>query len=124
MRNDYQEEIRVSKPIFKQVSDICPEMTGVNIRLKVVGAVLDRSPEVLMGDDTGSVVVIVHNPSFRARLHEGSSVIVRNAYVEMKSDAFIRITTNEWGKIEVAEEDLPFTVKRGNNISEVEYTIE
>ena len=121
---DSQGEIRVTRPSFKQVHDISPEMTGVNLKLKVAGPVLERSPEVLMGDDTGSVVVLVHNPTLRARLREGSSVVVRNAYVEMKSDAFIRITTNEWGKIDLAEEELPFSVKRGNNISEVEYTIE
>lgn len=128
-RNEYQPHsesygpVQVSKPVFKQVFDISPEMTGVNIKLKVVSSTSERK-EFLMGDDTGSVIVVVNNENVLQRLREGSSVILRNGFVEMKSDAFIRITTNEWGKISVSDEDFTFTVKKGNNISEVEYTIE
>ena len=120
-RNTYSNEIHVSKPSFKQVSDISPEMTGINIKLKVVS---QNNNEVLMGDDTGSVTVLVYNEELFRRFHEGSSVILRNAYVTMKNDAFIRITTNEWGKISISDEEFSFNVKKGNNISEVEYTIE
>ena len=123
-RNTYSNEIQVVKPTFKQVSDICPEMIGINIKLKVVSLRSDSPNEVYMGDETGTVIVIVAKEEILRRLHEGSSIIVRNGYVQMKQDAFIRLVINEWGKISISDEEFSFTPKKGNNISEVEYTIE
>lgn len=117
------DDIQVRKPEYKHVEDICPELTGVNIRLKVSGNP-GSANEVLMGDQTGNLVVEVENLELRSRLREGASVYVRNGYVKMKNDAFIRLSVNEWGKFEVSEEPFDFVVKKGNNISEVEYTIE
>jgi len=97
-------------------------MTGVNVKLLVVGTA--NRGEFIMGDDTGTVVVIVNNPELSARLAEGTSVVVRNGYVQMKGDSFIRLVTNEWGKVQVSDERWDFAVKKNNNISEIEYTVE
>lgn len=121
---NFVQEFEVRKPSFKTVEEISPEMTGVNIKLKVITPGSSSNHEVLMGDSTGSVIVVVHQDSILQSLRENTSVFVRNAFVEMKNDAFIRLKINEWGKIEVAEENFDFIVKKGNNISEVEYTIE
>lgn len=112
----------VRKPAFKKVEDIEPEMTGINVKLSVVGTV--NRGEFLMGDDTGTVVVIVNNAEVSGRLVEGTSVVVRNGFVEMKEDSFIRLVTNEWGKVQVSDERWDFVVKKNNNISEIEYTVE
>lgn len=118
--SDYSAPVR--KPSFKKVEDIEPEMTGVNVKLLVVGTA--NRGEFIMGDDTGTVVVIVNNPELSARLAEGTSVVVRNGYVQMKEDSFIRLVTNEWGKVQVSDERWDFAVKKNNNISEIEYTVE
>jgi replication factor A1 len=110
------------KPQFKKVEDIEPEMQGVNLKLKVAGP--NNRGEVLMGDDSGTVVVIVNDSSLHARISEGTDVYVRNGFVEMKDDAFIRLAVNEWGKIQLADERFDFVVKRNNNISDIEYTVE
>lgn len=123
-RGDFSNSVEVHKPIFKTVEEICPEMTGINIKLKVISLGSNNDREVLMGDNTGRVIVVVYDNSLRQQLRVDTSVYVRNGYVEMKNDAFIRLKTNEWGKIDIAEDNLDFIVKKGNNISEVEYTIE
>jgi hypothetical protein len=113
----------LKKPSFRLVEEVCPEMTGINIRLKVQSQKAEK--EFLMGDNTGSVIVVVNNDAAPfGNMREGASVIIRNAFVVMKSDAFINLTVNEWGKVELAAEAFDFTVKKGNNISDVEYTIE
>ncbi|OMJ82654.1 hypothetical protein SteCoe_16576 [Stentor coeruleus] len=123
-RGDFSHSVEVRKPIFKTVEEICPEMGGINIKLKVITLGSNNNREVLMGDNTGSVIVFVNDNSLLQQLRDDTSVYVRNGFVEMKNDAFIRLKTNEWGKIEVAQENFDFIVKKGNNISEVEYTIE
>jgi hypothetical protein len=122
--NRYNNEPVLKKPSFSKVSQIIPEMTGINLKLKVTKIDNAAPSEVLMGDDTGSVLVIVNKQAVFNRLQEGSSVFIRNGFVEMKQDTYIQITTNEWGKIEISEETFEFEVKKGNNISEVEYAIE
>ena len=122
-RGAFEQDQPLRKPTFKKVSDISPEMTGVNIKLKVVSRP-QNSNEVLMGDDTGNVVVVVKKESLLQSLVEGAFVIVRNGFVHMKDDTFIQLTTNEWGKVEVSPEPFDFSVSKGNNISEVEYAIE
>ena len=117
-------QIRQSKPNFTAVRDIGPEDRGLNVKLKMVSTINERKKEVLMGDNTGCVIVIVNSDSVYARLSEGVPVIVRNGFVEMKEDTYIRMVTNEWGKIEISNEDFNFNVKKENNISEVEYTLE
>lgn len=120
----YPEDIQPRKPAFKCVEDICPEMTGLNLKLKVASTRTESSNEFLMGDHTGNVIVKLNNASLIPRLQEGTSVYIRNGFVEMKNDAFIRLTVNDWGKIDLADENFDFIVKKGTNISEVEYTIE
>ncbi|OMJ76362.1 hypothetical protein SteCoe_24304 [Stentor coeruleus] len=121
---DFSHSVEVRKPAFKTVEEISPEMIGINIKLKVIFLGSNNNREVLMGDNTGSVIVLVYDNSLLQQLRENTSVYVRNGFVEMKNDAFIRLKTNEWGKIEIAEDNFDFIVKKGNNISEVEYTIE
>ena len=116
------ESAPLRKPEFKKVGDIEPEMTGINLKLKVAGP--NVRGEVLMGDETGAVIVIVNDASVHSKLTEGTDVLVRNGFVEMKDDAFIRLVTNQWGKVQVAEERLEFVVKKSNNISDIEYTVE
>ena len=116
------ESASLRKPQFKKIADIEPEMTGINLKLKVAGP--NNRGEVLMGDETGTVIVIVNDASIHNKFTEGTDVFVRNGFVEMKHDAFIRLVTNEWGKVQIAEERFDFVVKKSNNISDVEYTVE
>lgn len=119
---DSGQPAQVRKPVFKKVEDIEPEMTGINAKLLVVSS--GNRGEFIMGDDSGTVVVIVNDVGLSSKLTEGTSVIVRNGFVEMKEDSFIRLATNEWGKVQISDERWDFVVKKNNNISEIEYTVE
>merc|ERR1711920_902857 len=76
------------KPKFSKVNKLNPLSKGMNLYLKVVKAPegIEGSAdvkEVLVGDDTGVVMLSIREASHVAACAEGSLIKVQNSYVKM-----------------------------------------
>ncbi|KAJ7545752.1 hypothetical protein O6H91_08G008400 [Diphasiastrum complanatum] len=122
------------KPTFVKVDQLRPGTSGHTLTVKVVSAKLVlqkarpdgtqarsvRISECIVGDDTGVIVFTARNDQVDL-LKEGSTVILRNAKIDMFRGS-MRLAIDKWGRIEVTESG-NFAVKEDNNLSLVEYEL-
>jgi len=118
--------------------DINPDSKNVNLVAKVHSAtvVVDterksdktryRIAEVVVGDDTGSVVLTAKNDQIDL-LQPGNTVEIRNGKIDMwkinPQSSYIRLIVDKWGKINAAATAATFTVNVADNASTVEYEL-
>ncbi|KAJ7296208.1 hypothetical protein O6H91_Y137500 [Diphasiastrum complanatum] len=122
------------KPTFVKVDQLRPGTSGHTLTVKVVSAKLVlqkarpdgtqarsvRISECIVGDDTGVIVFTARNDQVDL-LKEGSTVILRNAKIDMFRGS-MRLAIDKWGRIEVTESG-NLAVKEDNNLSLVEYEL-
>jgi len=114
---------------FGQVGKVKPDSAGLNLKVKVVGECTEVSAkvgkfyEVLVGDDSGTVVL-----SLRAEQKEcatkGATIELRNAAAKMVN-GHVRLAVDKWGKVGPAEEPLEGDVDMDEkkNASATEYEL-
>ena len=131
-RAPHRTYVQVSKPLFYKVKDLCPEMTGINVSCEVVEEARNVHSrtfadgkqiniwEILIGDETGSIVLGTIDPGIAKRARVGCAAIVRNGFIKMKDNKFMRLNVDKFGKIEVTSGGR-IRVDATNNLSEVEY---
>lgn len=121
-----------AQPVFQKVNDLEPEARSINVKVKAVSDPQIISPvsakskklwEVITGDETGVIKLELPDDSFAKTVKTGSTIIVRNGFVDMRDGKFMILATNQWGKLEVSESDLGVTINKTNNVSEVEYEL-
>ncbi|XP_061999338.1 uncharacterized protein LOC133716678 [Rosa rugosa] len=77
--------------------------------------------ECLVSDDTGTIVFIARNDQVDI-MKPGTTVILRNAKIDMFIKGTMRLVVDKWGRVEVTE-PASFEVKEVNNLSLVEYEL-
>lgn len=120
-------------PVFVQTSDLSPEERGLNLNLVVCGpAVLikhlrygdgreEKEWSVEAGDTTGTINVRVADAAVAGGLREGVSIVVRNAFVEMVERKHMRLATDFFGKVEIANTPHTFHPDTHTKHSDTEY---
>ncbi|KAK4763927.1 hypothetical protein SAY87_013365 [Trapa incisa] len=115
----------LSKPLVKKISDLRPLYSGITLTVKVVDAKMvapkgrqARISECLVGDETGMIVFVARNDQV-GLMKEGSTLILRNAKIEMYRGS-MRLAVDRWGHIE-ATEPAGFVVKEDSNLSLIEF---
>ncbi|KAK4779975.1 hypothetical protein SAY87_016081 [Trapa incisa] len=115
----------LSKSLVKKISDLRPLDSGITITVKVVDAKMValkgrqvRISECLVGDETGLIVYVARNDQVDL-MKEGSTVILRNAKIEMYRGS-MRLAVDRWGRVE-ATEPAGFKVKEDSNLSLIEF---
>ncbi|KAK4763214.1 hypothetical protein SAY86_008982 [Trapa natans] len=115
----------LSKPLVKKISDLRPLYSGITLTVKVVDAKMvapkgrqARISECLVGDETGMIVFVARNDQV-GLMKEGSTLILRNAKIEMYRGS-MRLVVDRWGHIE-ATEPAGFVVKEDSNLSLIEF---
>jgi replication factor A1 len=109
-----------------KISDLKPESRNVNLIGKCIelGEVREvandnKVMEVILGDETGSVILSVWNEDIE-KMKKGESYQIINGYVTTYQNR-IRLNTGKFGKFEISEEKVT-KVDITSNISESEYT--
>lgn len=128
-----QEALNPPKPLkkakFAKVKSIRPDTKGTNLKVKVleepkkVELKGKEFYEVLVGDETGTVVLSLRD--FQKEIAtDGSTIAVRNAGVKMVA-GHIRLTVDKWGKVEATDEAMDGEVEKADekNISFTEYEL-
>jgi len=110
------------------VKDIKPNERGIDLTVKVVEVSpvkevtskkdgrTHRLEEVLVGDETGSVILTLWNDDV-GKLEEGDVIRIENAYTTVIRGS-IRLNVGRYGKIERVDEEVEANTE--NNISERE----
>ncbi|NVM04644.1 MAG: DUF2240 family protein [Candidatus Helarchaeota archaeon] len=108
-----------------KITDLTPESRNVNLIGKCIelGEVREvandnKVMEVILGDETGSVILSVWNEDIQ-KMKKGESYQIINGYVTTYQNR-IRLNTGKFGKFEVSEEKVT-KVDMKSNISESEY---
>jgi len=119
----------LKKAKFGKVSNIKPDSSGLNLKLKVVGEPevvetrVGKFWEVLCGDPSGTIVVSLreHQKSIATK---GAVLALRNAAAKMVNN-HVRLAVDKWGKIEISDEGLDDAVEMANekNVSATEYEL-
>nr|XP_043624655.1 uncharacterized protein At4g28440-like [Erigeron canadensis] len=118
------------QPTFTKISQLRPGAENLNLTVKVVSSkpITTRSrngtqgrnmriSECLVGDETGVVVFTARNDQVDA-MKEGSTVILRNAKIDMYKGS-MRLA---WARVEVTD-SADFSVKEENNLSLIEFEL-
>lgn len=128
-----EEALNPKKPLrkakFGKVSNIRPDSTGLNLKLKVVGEIEEVTAktasffEVLCGDPSGTVVLSLREAQ-KDVAKKGAIIALRNAGTRMVS-GHVRLAVDKWGKIEACDEPMEEEVEmeEGNNVSATEYEL-
>jgi len=95
------------KPKFGKVGKINPEQKGVNVEVKCVKAAAavegsDDIKEVLVGDETGTILLSVRSAAQAALCTAGALLRVQNAHVRMVGGT-IRLTVDKWAMLKVVD---------------------
>ena len=118
-----------------KIIDLCPGKTGINMVVKVLdtlviaqrkfsnGTVINVA-EVLLADDTASVVLSARNEQIEI-LKGCNYVKIENGKVEMFEN-YMRLTVDKWGNISEALEEFTYLPEgsREINVSNIEYKLE
>jgi len=124
------------KPQFVPLSSLEPGGTNVNVHVKAMEQPklimekqrLDGSTakqwEVLVGDSSGCMNLRIPKEEVVEMIQEGTSLTVRNGFIEMVNEKFMRLATNIWGKLEVAPSAHEFSANSSVNFSQQEYELE
>lgn len=115
------------KPKFAKVSSLNPDSAGLNLKVKVCGAVEKVSSkagtfyEVLCGDPSGTVVLSLREDQ-KDIVASGAVLELRNAAAKMV-DNHIRIAVDKWGKVGKSDEAMDEEVNMSEkaNLSATEY---
>ncbi len=110
------------------VNDIKPGMKNIDVTVRVVEVFPAREvtsrkdgrthtvEEVLVGDETGSVILSLWNDDV-GKVQEGDVIRIENGYTTVVRGS-IRLNVGKYGKIEHVEEDVE--ANTDNNISDKE----
>jgi histidine triad (HIT) family protein len=119
----------LKKAKFGKVSNILPDSSGLNLKLKVVGdpTVVETKAgkfwEVLCGDPSGTVVVSLreHQKDIASK---DAVIALRNAAAKMVAN-HVRLAVDKWGKIEASDEGMEEAVEMApeKNVSATEYEL-
>lgn len=119
----------LKKATFAKVGSVRPDTRGANLKVKVLEepSKVDLKGkeffEVLVGDETGTVVMSLRD--FQKDIAtSGSTIAIRNASVKMVA-GHIRLTVDKWGKVEATTEELEGEVDKTpeKNVSGTEYEL-
>merc|ERR1712228_84684 len=129
------EPIKLNQPTFIKINELSPASVGVNFHCKVnaITTVINRLnldgtrlriSEVLVGDETGLILLSLRNDQIDL-VKEGMSLIMRNAKVTMINQGHMRVAVDRWGIIQPYEAGHDFEVdfEKGENLSNVEYEL-
>jgi len=113
------------KPNFTQLNELEPEMRSINVKCKAATPPKRVSDywEVLVGDSTACILLNISKQDLAESIKPESSIVVRNGFVLMKDEKFMRLAVNMWGKIEVSAEAFEFAPNTSENLSAVEYEL-
>jgi replication factor A1 len=121
---------------YVKVADLDPNERGANVVADVINVEVVcankrpdgtsvRVAEVLIGDETGCVVLTARNDQIE-KLRKCRTVVLRNTKVDM-FQSFMRLSVDKWGKISAHPDGIastppaPAFVNREHNLSQVEY---
>ncbi|GKA55652.1 putative nucleic acid-binding, OB-fold protein [Tanacetum coccineum] len=119
---------------FTKINQLRPGAFGLNLTVKVVDskAIQTRGgrngnqgrnmrlAECLVGDETGVVVFTARNEQVDA-MKEGSTVILRNAKIDMYKGS-MRLAVDRWGRVE-STESADFSANVDCNLSLIEFEL-
>lgn len=117
----------LKKPKFGKVSSIKPNSKGLNLKVKLLEDPKEADEgkgtffEALAGDASASVVVSIRGDkkdSFTA----GKTITIQNGRVIMVK-GHVRVTVDQWGKIEECSDALEEEVNKEKNVSSTEYEL-
>ncbi|CAI9278311.1 unnamed protein product [Lactuca saligna] len=123
------------QPAFTKIDQLRPGAFGLNLTVKVVSSKMImtrggrngtqgrnnmRLAECLVGDETGIIVFTARNDQVDA-MKEGSSVILRNAKIDMYKGS-MRLAVDKWGRVEITDA-AAFSVKEDSNLSLIEFEL-
>jgi len=119
-----QKFVRQAASKFGKVSDLAPDSRSVYLLGKVVslGANEQTSTEVVIGDATGLVTLVLTSDEVKAIGNVGDIVEIRNAAVKM-AKGFIRVFVGKWGKIAKHEGDAEVVPNKAKDMSATEYEL-
>lgn len=121
---------------YVTVDELDPNERGANLVVEVLsvevvcankrpdGTVI-RVAEVLVGDESGCVVLTARNEQIEL-LKECKVAVVRNSKVDMYHN-FMRVSVDKWGKISAHPDGIastppaPTCINREHNLSTIEY---
>lgn len=133
IQNNIEAALNPPKPLrrakFGKLSNVQPDSTGLNLKLKVLGDVelvetkAGKFWEVRCGDPSGSVVVSLREHQ-KDVAKKDAVIQLRNAATRMVSN-HVRLAVDKWGKIEASDEDLDGEVdlSKEKDISATEYEL-
>ncbi|KDO26967.1 hypothetical protein SPRG_07680 [Saprolegnia parasitica CBS 223.65] len=123
---------------YVKVKDLAPGTHGHNLVARVLSVEIisekvqgdgttSRIAEVLIGDETGTVIVSAWNEQIDLFI-VGRNVVVRNADVVVRR-GFVRLRISKWGKLASHPDGIkstpkaPGKVHTENNMSAIEYEL-
>jgi histidine triad (HIT) family protein len=133
MQTKIETALNPPKPLrrakFGKVSNVDPDSTGLNLKLKVVGAVelvetkAGKFWEVKCGDPSGTVVVSLREHQ-KDVAKKDAVIQLRNAATRMVAN-HVRLAVDKWGKIEASDEGLDGEVdeSKDKDVSATEYEL-
>lgn len=119
----------LKKPKFGKVSQVRPDSTGLNLKLKVleeptvVEGKIGKFWEVLCGDASGTVVVSLREHQ-KDVAQKDAVIALRNAATKMVT-GHVRLSVDKWGKVEASDEPMEEAVEMApeKNVSATEYEL-
>eukprot|EP01121_Diplochlamys_sp_Union-15-3_P008327 TRINITY_DN2206_c0_g1_i1.p1 TRINITY_DN2206_c0_g1~~TRINITY_DN2206_c0_g1_i1.p1 ORF type:complete len:146 (-),score=21.80 TRINITY_DN2206_c0_g1_i1:135-545(-) len=121
------------KPVYIKCNQLEPGTSGHDLILKVLNSTIlvektradatkVRIAAAVVGDETGSIVLIAKNDQVDI-LEPGNTIEIRNAVIEMFK-GYMRLVVDKWGKISKYDsKSTSFEVDVRNNLSNVEYEL-
>ena len=109
-----------------------PESRGFNVKCKAIDLPKlvkhlryhngreEKGWEVLVGDETGCILLSIGNQEVADKIRAGTSITMRNSLVFMHENKFMRLAVNRWGKLDL-EDTHNFQPTMANNRSADEY---
>ena len=129
---DIKEPIVLRAPKFITMKELTPgtrvtmhllvESVNITRERKRYEGTVNRSADCLVGDAHGCAVLVAKDDQLNI-IKEGAHITIRNGHANVVKE-HMRIEIDRWAKVEVCKEkELPSTVFRGNNLSEIEYEL-
>merc|ERR1712190_260993 len=111
------------KPKWRNIKTMKPDSKNVNLKLKCVSCEkMASSWEVVAGDDSGIVKLLLRNSEQAELCKSGAGLRVQNARVVMV-DGFIRLLIDKWAVLKADSESASMEVNSKNDVSAVEYEL-
>jgi len=121
--------VPLRKAKFGKIGKTNPEQKGLNFTVKCVKAAEavegnDSIKEVLIGDESGTIVMTVPSGEVADRCKAGAMLRVQNAHIRMVK-GFMRLAVDKWALVRVADK-VDFDAvdeKKENNKSLTEFEL-